>query len=101
MVCIDKNFDEPNLKRYASILAHHALGACFNPYRAFLSLQTCVSLLFISNHYGCSMYTSSSMIPFRNVVFSYIWWIFHPIVVTRETKDLRVVYLVVGEKASS
>lgn len=89
------------LKIYAAILAYGALGPHFKPYRDLFSLQTLVSMLFISNPSVFSIYTSSSMVPFRNVVLTSIWWIFHPIVAARETKDLILVYLVVGEKVSS
>ena len=74
MLLLSSVLSNPICTRYLWSLSYQALGACFNPCRALCSLQT-FSLLFSStNPYGCSMQTSSSSIPFRNVELTYIWW---------------------------
>ena len=72
-----------------------------SPFNAHLSLHTCDSLLKVSNSYVYSIYTSSSINPLRNVVFTSIWWIFHPIYTDSANIDLIDEYLATGGKVSS
>jgi hypothetical protein len=58
---------------------YHALGACLSPYKVLFNLQTWESLPCTSKPSNCSIYTSSSMMPLRKVVFTSIWRIFDPI----------------------
>ncbi|CAL9128552.1 unnamed protein product, partial [Musa textilis] len=49
-----------------------ALGACFRPYRALVSLNTWLGNREFSNPGGCSTYTSSEIKLFKNALLTSI-----------------------------
>jgi len=83
------------------ILVSQARGAFSSPYTAHLNFHTCNSLSKVSNLYGFSIYMSSLITLLRNVVFTSIWWIFHPIYADTPRIDLMDEYLSTGAKVSS
>lgn len=54
--------------RHLSNLSYQALGAYFNPYKAFFNLNTMFSLLGQTKPYGCFIYTSSLRSPFKKTL---------------------------------
>jgi hypothetical protein len=52
---------------------YHALGACFSPNKAFLSLYTRWGNSTLSNPGGYLTKTSSSKNPFKKALFTSIW----------------------------
>ena len=59
------------------MFAYQALGACFKPYKARLSLHTLEGSPADSKPSGISIYTSSSNFLLRNAVFTSICLILH------------------------
>ena len=79
---------------------HHLLEY-FSLYIAFFNLHTCVLLFLTSKPCGFSMYTSSSITPFRKVFFTSIYCNFHFVMVDRSMMVLMEVYLSTWENLSS
>ena len=64
---------KPRSKRYDIKRSYHALGTCFNPYRAFFNRRTWSQKWGSWNPFGCSINTSFWRSPFKNALFTSIW----------------------------
>ena len=53
----------------------HYFCACWSPDNDLTCLHTLFSYPFKTNPSGCFIYTSSSSSPYKNAVFTSIWWI--------------------------
>jgi hypothetical protein len=81
-------------------LPYQALGACFNPYNAFLNLYTQWGQFSLSNPDGCHTYTSSSNTPFKKL-FTSIWCNLNPLATTKARRILIASKRAKGAKVSS
>lgn len=78
------------LVKKSSIFLLYAIGNCFNPYIAFLSIYTLSLCPFISNPGSYLTYTSSYSGLLKKVDFTSNWCFFHPVHVAMGTIILMV-----------
>jgi uncharacterized protein involved in tolerance to divalent cations len=91
----------PLLNKNPLNLLYHALGACFSPYKAFLSLYAQWGNSILSNPVGCLTKTSSSRNPFKKALFTSIWYNLNPLATEKARRILIASKRATGTNVSS